>query len=44
MSEDNEKMAEDIIQDLNKRFKNNSDKVKGWGKAFRIMFIDIDIG
>jgi len=37
-------MAEDIIQDLNKRFKNNSDKVKGWGKAFRIMFIDIDIG
>ncbi len=44
MSEDLEKNAEDIIQDLSKRINSKSDMVKGWGEAFRVVFVDADIG
>jgi len=44
MSEDQEKVAEDCIQILTDRIKKNSDKIKGWGKAIRIGFMDLDIG
>jgi hypothetical protein len=44
MSEDKEKMAEDCIQILTGRINKNSDKIKGWGKAIRIGFMDLDMG
>jgi len=44
MSEDQEKVAEDCIQILTDRIKKNSDKIKGWGKAIRIGFMELDIG
>jgi hypothetical protein len=44
MSEDMEQKAEDCIQTLVERIKKNSDKIKGWGKAIRIGFMDLDIG
>ena len=39
-----EEVAEKCVQTLVERINKNSDKIKGWDKAIRIGFMDIDVG
>jgi putative sterol carrier protein len=44
MAEDREKLGEDLIKELTKRINDNADLIAGWGKAFQIVFTDINVG
>ena len=42
MAEKN-KLAEDLVKEITERIDKNAEKTKGWGKAIRLMFTDIDV-
>jgi putative sterol carrier protein len=44
LNESKEKQAEELIKTMIKRIDANAEKMKDWGKAFRIVFKDINVG
>ena len=44
MNESKERQAEELIKTMIKRIDANAEKMKDWGKAFRIVFKDINVG
>ncbi len=43
MVESKEKPVESVMKDFTKKINDNADKVKGWGKAFKLAFTDISV-
>ena len=44
MNESKERQAEELVKTIIKRIDANAEKMKDWGKAFRIVFRDINVG
>jgi putative sterol carrier protein len=44
LTESKERQAEELIKTMIKRIDANAEKMKDWGKAFRIVFKDINVG
>ena len=44
MTESKERQAEELIKTMRKRIDANAEKMKDWGKSFRIVFKDINVG
>ena len=42
MAEKN-KLADDLVKDITERIDKNAEKTKGWGKAIKLVFTDIDV-
>ncbi len=42
MAEKN-KLADELIKDITKRIDQNAEKTKGWGKAIKLVFTDIQV-
>lgn len=41
--EEKRRLADDLVQDITKRIDDNAEKTKGWGKAIKLVFTDIDV-
>ena len=44
MTESEERQAEELIKTVTKKINANAERIKGWGKAFQIVFRDISVG
>ncbi len=44
MSENKEKLAEDLVKEMTKRINENAEMLENWGKTFQLVFSDINVG